>query len=76
VGVRDVLRVALREAASSFILVHNHPSGDPTPSEEDVAFTRTIAAGAVLVGTPLVDHVVIAREHASSLFDLGLLKAV
>lgn len=73
VSARDVLRIALREAASAFVLVHNHPSGDPTPSDEDVAFTHTVVDAAALVGTPLLDHVVIARRRASSMLDLGLL---
>jgi DNA repair protein RadC len=76
VGVRDVLRAALRDAASSIVIVHNHPSGDPAPSDEDVAFTRAVAEAAVVVGTPLVDHVIVARERSSSLFDLGLMRPV
>jgi DNA repair protein RadC len=70
VSVRDVLRVALREAASAFILVHNHPSGDPTPSGEDGVFTRAVTEGGKLVGCPLLDHVIVARERASSMLDL------
>jgi len=73
VGARDVLRIALREAASAFVLVHNHPSGDPAPSDEDVAFTRLVSDAASLVGTPLLDHVVIARQRSSSMLDLGLM---
>jgi len=73
VGARDVLRVVLREAASAFLLVHNHPSGDPAPSDEDVAFTRLVSDAASLIGTPLLDHVVIARQRSSSMLDLGLL---
>ncbi len=73
VGVRDVLRVALREAASAMVLVHNHPSGDPTPSDEDAAFTKAVGEGAGVVGTPLIDHVVVARQRASSMLDMGLL---
>lgn len=67
-GVRpaDPLRLALRAAASGFVLVHNHPSGDPAPSEEDIAFTRRVATAAVIVGMPLLDHVVVAREGFSS----------
>jgi len=67
-GVRpaDPLRLALRASASGFILVHNHPSGDPTPSPEDVAFTRRVSAAAAIVGAPLLDHVVVAREGFSS----------
>jgi DNA repair protein RadC len=68
-GVRpaDPLRLALRAAASGFVLVHNHPSGDPAPSPEDVAFTRRVASAAVIVGMPLLDHVVVAREGFSSI---------
>jgi DNA repair protein RadC len=67
-GVRaaDPLRIALRAAASGFVLVHNHPSGDPTPSLEDIAFTRRVAAAAVVVGVPLLDHVVVAQAGFSS----------
>jgi DNA repair protein RadC len=73
VSARDVLRVALREAASAFVLVHNHPSGDPTPSEQDVEFTRSVAEGAQTIGTPLLDHVVVARQRSTSMLDGGLL---
>jgi DNA repair protein RadC len=75
VGARDALRIGLREAASAFVLVHNHPSGDPTPSQEDIAFTRGVAQAATVVGTPLLDHVVIARRRSTSLLELGLLRA-
>jgi DNA repair protein RadC len=75
VSPRDVLRIALRETASAFILVHNHPSGDPTPSTEDIAFTSAVASAAGIVGTPLVDHVIIARERSSSLLHDGLIAA-
>jgi DNA repair protein RadC len=76
VAARDPLRVALREAASAFLLVHNHPSGDPKPSHEDVDFTRRLARAGALVGTPLVDHVVVARDGFASMFELGLLESV
>ncbi len=73
VGTRDPIRVALREAASAFVLVHNHPSGDPGPSDEDVAFTRAVADAATVVGTPLLDHVVVARRRSASMLERGLL---
>ena len=73
VAARDALRIALREGASAFVLVHNHPSGDPAPSQEDVAFTRTVERAAAVVGTPLLDHVVIARRRATSMLEAGLL---
>lgn len=68
VGVRaaDPLRIALRAGASGFVLVHNHPSGDPTPSAEDVLFTRKVASAAAVCGVPLLDHVVVAREGFAS----------
>lgn len=70
---RDVLRPVVREAASAFVLVHNHPGGDPCPSREDIAFTRTVSAGATTLGVTLVDHVVVAREGHVSLLEAGLL---
>jgi DNA repair protein RadC len=73
VTARDILRVALGEAASAIVLVHNHPSGDPTPSAEDIAMTRVVADAAEVVGVPLVDHVVIAGARHTSLLDLGMI---
>jgi DNA repair protein RadC len=70
---RDVLRPALRDAASAIVLVHNHPSGDPGPSPEDVEMTRALGAACEVVGVPLLDHVVVARGGASSLLELGIL---
>jgi DNA repair protein RadC len=72
VAARDPLRIALREGASAFVLVHNHPSGDPCPSPEDVSFTRSIAEAGALVGTPLLDHVVVARRRSCSMLELGI----
>jgi len=66
---RDVLGPALRDAASAIVLIHNHPSGDPTPSLEDLCMTRAIASACSVVGIPLLDHVVVARGGASSLVD-------
>lgn len=62
----DPLRVAVRAAASGLVLVHNHPSGDPTPSQEDIASTARIAAAAEIVGLRLLDHVVVARGGFAS----------
>ena len=58
---REVLGPALRVGAASIILVHNHPSGDPTPSSEDVRLTRQIADAARIVDVRLHDHVIIAN---------------
>lgn len=73
---RDVLRAVLRAAASGFVLVHNHPSGDPAPSDEDVDLTTHIVECGRAVGTPLLDHVIVAGAAYSSLFDLGLIRVV
>ena len=74
VSVRDPLRLALREGATGIVAVHNHPSGDPTPSVEDIRFTEQLAAAADVVGTPLIDHVIVAGERHRSMLDDGLLQ--
>lgn len=72
-AARDVLVPALRDAASAIVVVHNHPSGDPAPSREDVQMTRELCRACEVIGLPLLDHVVVARGGASSLVELGLL---
>ena len=72
VSVRDPLRFALREGASAFIVVHNHPSGDPSPSTEDLRFTEQLARAGDAVGTPLLDHVIVSPGRHRSLLDEGL----
>ena len=64
---REVFRVAVGEGAAGVILVHNHPSGDPTPSEEDRAVTRQLCAAGRALGIPVLDHVVIGRAGYASL---------
>ncbi|MCL6451474.1 MAG: DNA repair protein RadC [Acetobacteraceae bacterium] len=56
---REVFKAALRRSAAAIILVHNHPSGDPTPSPEDVGLTRRLSQGGHLLGVEVLDHVVI-----------------
>jgi len=71
---RDVLRVALQDAASGVILVHNHPSGDPTPSHTDCTMTDDVVQAGRAVGVPLVDHVIVSSSgRYVSMLDLGLL---
>jgi DNA repair protein RadC len=72
---RDLLTPVVREAAAGFVLVHNHPSGDPTPSREDVELTRVLERAAATLGTPLLDHVVVTRAGYCSMLELGLLPA-
>ncbi len=69
---RDVLVPVVRESASAFVLVHNHPSGDPTPSREDLEMTRALTAAADALCVPLLDHVVVARGGHRSMFEMGL----
>jgi DNA repair protein RadC len=70
---REIIKRALELGASSLILVHNHPSGDPTPSKADIAMTREIAGAAKALGIALHDHLVIGRGGHASFKTLGLL---
>ncbi|HUC71725.1 MAG TPA: DNA repair protein RadC [Stellaceae bacterium] len=70
---REVVKRALELGASSLILVHNHPSGDPTPSKADIAVTQDIKKAAAPLGVVLHDHVIIGRNRHTSLRDLGLI---
>jgi DNA repair protein RadC len=69
---RDVLRPALRDGASAIILLHNHPSGDPTPSPDDIHMTRALFIACDVVGLSLLDHIVIAKGGAESLRELAM----
>jgi DNA repair protein RadC len=70
---REVFRRAIREAAAAVILVHNHPSGDPTPSPEDEALTARLRAAGDLLGIRVLDHVVIGSGCYVSFVDSGKL---
>jgi DNA repair protein RadC len=61
---REVFRVAIREGASGIVCVHNHPSGDPSPSAADTAITRRLRAAAQTVEIPLIDHIIVGRPGA------------
>jgi DNA repair protein RadC len=73
VYTREVVKRALELGASALILVHNHPSGDPTPSKADIAVTQEIKKAAAPLGLTLHDHVIIGRNRHASLRDLGLI---
>lgn len=64
---REVFRPAIRCAAAGVILAHNHPSGDPTPSEEDIALTERLKECGKLLGIPVVDHVVVTDTRYRSI---------
>ena len=73
---REVFREAIAERAASIILVHNHPSGDPTPSAEDRMVTSQLVAAGTLLGIPVRDHVVIGRGRYVSFAEAGWLSTV
>lgn len=70
---REVVRRALELNATAIILVHNHPSGDPTPSRADIEMTKTIIDSAKPLGVTVHDHVIIGREMDASFRSLGLI---
>ncbi|HVV93594.1 MAG TPA: DNA repair protein RadC [Hyphomicrobiales bacterium] len=70
---REVVRRALELSASALILVHNHPSGDPTPSRADIEMTKTIVEVAKPLGLTVHDHVIVGRAGHASLKGLGLI---
>jgi len=72
VRVGEVFRTAIRRNSANLIVVHNHPSGDPTPSPDDVAVTRAIIQAGKLLDVEVLDHVVIGRGRFISLKERGL----
>jgi hypothetical protein len=64
---REVFAPAIRARAASVVVVHNHPSGDPTPSAEDLLLTERLREAGELLGIPLVDHIVLGRDGYRSL---------
>lgn len=70
---REVFRSAILEASAHLVLVHNHPSGDPTPSKEDIHLTRQLVEGARLLGLRIHDHVIIGQARHVSLAQRGLI---
>jgi DNA repair protein RadC len=70
---REVFKPAILESAASVVLLHNHPSGDPTPSREDVRLTRQLVECAKLLGLRVHDHLVIGRGRFVSLAEQGMI---
>ncbi len=70
---RDVFREAMLGAAAAIVVFHNHPSGDPSPSPEDVELTRRLRAAGVLMGIEVVDHIVLGDARYCSLKEMGQL---
>jgi len=64
---REVFRPLIRLAAAAAVVAHNHPSGDPRPSDEDLALTHRLIASGELLGVPILDHIVVASAGYTSL---------
>lgn len=67
---RDVFRAAIAANAACVVVLHNHPSGDPTPSADDVALTRRLKACGDLLGIPVIDHVVVTADRHVSIVEM------
>lgn len=64
---REVFNIAIRRSANSIILVHNHPSGDSTPSTEDINITRRLIEAGNIIGIKVLDHIIIGDNNYTSL---------
>lgn len=73
VNVREVMKSALLSSAAAILLVHNHPSGDPNPSNEDIAITRRLKESGELICIPVLDHIIIGDGQYVSFVERGLL---
>ncbi len=70
---REVFKAAVDERAAAIIVAHNHPSGNPEPSREDIELTKQLSESGRILGIPLHDHIIVSGEHFTSLAELGLL---
>lgn len=73
VGAREVFREAIREGASSMVVGHNHPSGDPTPSPEDLEVTQLLVDVGAMLDTPVLDHVIVGDPKTVSFVKRGIM---
>ncbi len=70
---REVFKPAVMQSAASIVLVHNHPSGDPEPSEEDLAITKRLVQAGELLGIAVLDHVIVGSRGVVSLRSRNML---
>ena len=73
IDVKNVVKIPLLTGALSVIIVHNHPSGSSSPSQEDIAFTQHAKQALQCIGVTLLDHVIVARDGSFAFGDAGLL---
>lgn len=73
ISPREIFRYALRNDAVYLVMVHNHPSGDPTPSNEDIVITRRVADAGLIMNIQLIDHIIIGDRDYTSLKEIGLI---
>ena len=66
---REVFRAAIIDSANCILVVHNHPSGDPTPSDQDISVTERLEAATEIIGIPVIDHIVVAKNGCISIGD-------
>ncbi|MBI4154284.1 DNA repair protein RadC [Candidatus Woesearchaeota archaeon] len=70
---REIYNAAIRNHAAAIIVLHNHPSGDPEPSEEDLKFTKQLSAAGKIIGIELLDHIIVTGDRFSSLKEQDLM---
>ncbi len=70
---REVMIPAIKDSAASFVLMHNHPSGDSTPSQQDIEITHRLSKTGEIVGIKLVDHIIIAGSEYYSFAEEGMI---
>jgi DNA repair protein RadC len=70
---REVFREAAAAAAAAIVLFHNHPSGDPTPSEDDLLLTNRMSSAGVVMGIDVVDHIILGERRYCSLLEIGMM---
>ena len=75
VHAREVFRLAIMASAAAIVLTHNHPSGDPTPSDADIRVTRDLIRAGQLLKIEVLDHVILGNPNRSSLRELGYFAA-
>lgn len=71
---RELFNPAIKESAAAMLLIHNHPSGDPTPSREDIELTKRLRDAGELLGIKVLDHIIIGDGHHVSLAEMGYMR--